>query len=98
MYLFLTGVLAGFSAIVGLFFLRFWWRLGDRLFLYFALAFWIMALNRLGLALSGDGIAPDALYWIRALAFAILIVGIVGKNLSGRKTSEPAEQALAGKE
>ena len=46
------GALAMASAVAGLFFLRFWRETRDRLFAMFALAFWVLGVNWLGLALA----------------------------------------------
>lgn len=79
----LTGALAMAFAVAGLCFLRFWRDAGDRLFLFFALAFFILAVNRLGLGLVAQGgLKGDALYWVRFLAYALILVAIVDKNRS----------------
>ena len=51
MKLLLAGALAMGFGIAGLFFLRFWRKTRDRLFALFALSFFVMALNRVMLAL-----------------------------------------------
>jgi hypothetical protein len=77
------GVLATGFAVSGLFFLRFWRDTRDRLFAFFALAFFLMAVNRLGFAFVSDrGDRGDYLYWIRLLAFAIILVAIIDKNIA----------------
>ena len=71
------------SAIAGLFFLRFWIKTHDRLFLLFAIAFWLMSLNWLGVALFGRDEANVALlYIIRLVAFLLILIGIIDKNRS----------------
>jgi hypothetical protein len=81
MYQMITGAMAMGLAVAALFFLRFWRETHDRLFGLFALSFLIMALNRIGLALilttSAHG---DNLYWIRFLAFGLILVAILDKN------------------
>jgi hypothetical protein len=52
MELFMMGAIAMASAIVALFFLRFWRDTGDRLFAIFALSFLLLGITRLGLAAS----------------------------------------------
>jgi hypothetical protein len=52
MEFFMMGAIAMASAIVALFFLRFWRDTGDRLFAIFALAFLLLGITRLGLAAS----------------------------------------------
>jgi hypothetical protein len=83
--LFLHGALATASAIAGLFFLRFW-RVGrDRLFLFFAAAFWVLALDWTVIALVEID-ANVRHYFIapRVVAFALIIVGVLDKNRRGR--------------
>jgi hypothetical protein len=81
----LTGALAMAFVVAGIFFLRFWRETRDRLFGLFALAFFVLAVNRVGLALaapeSGRG---DYHYWVRFLAFALILVAILDKNRSGK--------------
>jgi gamma-glutamyltranspeptidase len=48
---FMIGAIATASWVAGLFFLRFWWDTSDRLFLIFAIAFWLLALTRLAMVL-----------------------------------------------
>lgn len=74
------GILVGLLA-VGLFFLRFWKKSGDRFFLLFAIAFGVLAVQRLVLA-----VVPPAhesapyIYVARLLAYLIVIYAIVDKN------------------
>lgn len=71
--------------VAGLFFLRFWHDVRDRLFLLFAIAFGLLAVQRVTLALVSE--TPEAalpLYALRLLAFMIIIVAIIDKNRSGR--------------
>jgi len=81
---FLMGVIAMGLAVAGLFFLRFWKETRDRLFAAFALAFFILAVNRVFLALMWQGNEEEAtfLYLVRLLAFVIILIAIVDKNLS----------------
>ncbi len=93
----LLGALAMAFAVAGLFFLRFWRDTGDRLFVFFAMAFFIMAVNRFGLALaSREGLHGDALYWVRFIAFAIILIAIVDKNRSRKTISPDAHVAADG--
>lgn len=74
------GLVAGYL-IAGLFFLRFWVYSHDRLFAMFAAAFWILAIQRLAIALTHAVFENQALFYIlRLLAFIIIIVAIVDKN------------------
>lgn len=77
---FLLGLLTMGAAVIGLFFLRFWRRTRDELFLFFAIGFWLLGLNWLLLALFRRDETLTALYSVRLLAFALIIVGIWRKN------------------
>ena len=85
MDLILSGALAMGMCVAGLFFLRFWRETGDRLFALFALAFALMAANRVQLGLAPRGEAHEAHYWVRFLAFALILVAILDKNGPRRK-------------
>jgi hypothetical protein len=84
---FFTGVLAAGFLVSALFFLRFWSRSRDSLFLAFALAFTLLAIQQALVVFLG---LPDEdrswIYLLRLAAFLILIVAILGKNM-GRKDS-----------
>ncbi len=70
----------------GLFFLRFWHRTHERLFLIFAIAFWLMALNQLALVfLSVPKDEAHFVYLIRISAFALIAYAIVRKNMQEHK-------------
>jgi len=65
----------------GLFFLRFWRDSRDRLFLVFALAFFVLSLNWLALVAAPVATGTHHFaYVIRLVAFVLLLVGIVDKN------------------
>jgi hypothetical protein len=88
MYQFMTGAIAMGFAVATLFFLRFWKDTGDRLFALFALALFIMALNRVGLGiLAQQPPHGDKLYWVRFLAFALILVAILDKNRIPKRPS-----------
>jgi hypothetical protein len=79
--LILWGALGSASVAAGLFFLRFWRLSGERLFLFFTLAFAAFAANWIGLAVAQPPIeSRHYLYIVRLLAFVLIIVGIVDKN------------------
>lgn len=83
-----SGALVAGYAVAGLFFLRFWRETRDRLFGIFAVAFWLLAAQRLALALTEDPNGDQLLlYGIRLLAFVLILVAIVDKN---RGSSRPA--------
>jgi hypothetical protein len=80
-----SGVVSGAiimgNLVAGLFFLKFWTQSADRLFLSFALAFWIFAVQRVLLALFAE--QPDAhvwLYLLRVLGFVVILLAIIDKN------------------
>lgn len=81
MEFFLMGAIAMASCIAALFFLRFWRETGDRLFVVFALAFFLLGITRLGLALSADySEGHTSWYWVRLAAFLLILIAIVDKN------------------
>jgi hypothetical protein len=77
---FLLGLLVATCASAGLFFLRFWRRTADGLFLAFAMAFWMLGLNWLLLAIVETDEVRTALYLIRLLAFVLILAAILQKN------------------
>lgn len=80
---FLQAVSATGAWVAGLFFLRFWRESGDRLFAFFAAAFWLLALSWALLALiSPTEETRPYIYAIRLVAFLLIIGGIVEKNRS----------------
>jgi hypothetical protein len=82
---FLYGASAMGLAAASLFFLRFYRRSADRLFLLFAGAFAMLAVNRVALAmLEAPNEARPIFYVIRLLAFVVILVAIVDKNRQGR--------------
>ena len=82
---FLQGVAATGAWASGLFFLRFWRQSHDRLFAFFAVAFWLLALTWFLLALfHPDEDSRPYVYGIRLVAFILIIVAIVNKNRSAR--------------
>ena len=85
---FLSGAITlGFLVAAG-FFARFWRKTGDRLFLAFAVAFVLLALNQM--LAQWLGAADERVgytYLLRVLGFVIILGAIVDKNLaqSGQK-------------
>jgi hypothetical protein len=78
---FLEGASCLACAAVALVFLRFWHLGRDRLLLLFGLAFAMLAVNRIGIAvLDDDGEAGTFVYLARALAFGLILAAIVDKN------------------
>jgi hypothetical protein len=77
----ISGILLMGYAVAGLHFFRFWKRSRDRLFLIFAIAFWVLGAQRAWLTLGVY--RPGAavyIYTLRLLAFILIIIAIVDKN------------------
>lgn len=82
------GAIAMGFLTAGLFFLRFWRETRDRLFALFALSFFVLAVNRVGIGIaSGPGGVGDYLYWVRLLAFVLILLAILDKNRSREPSS-----------
>lgn len=78
---FLNGAIAMGCWVAGLFFVRFWRETKDRLFGFFAAAFWVLAAERVGLLYAGpDEAARGTVYLARLVGFLLIILGIVDKN------------------
>ena len=85
MQLFLLGMISMGSAVAALLFLRFWRSGGERLFLWFAAAFLVEAVNRALFAWYGATDEATGPYLAARLVFFLLILGgIVEKNVRGR--------------
>lgn len=76
-----TGAIIMGYAVAALFFLKFWRRTGDGLFLAFAGAFLLLAATPLltvSLQIPREEQSP--FYLLRAAAFVIIIIAIVAKS------------------
>lgn len=83
---FINGALTMGFAVAGFFFLRFWARTRDGLFIAFALAFWLLALNAgLVILLGQPREELSFVYLLRLAAFLLIIVAILRKNMGARK-------------
>ena len=95
---FLAGaVTLGFFVAAG-FFLRFWRRTHDRLFLAFGAAFVLLAVNQALAAFLGAGDELTAYtYLLRVLGFVLILYAIIDKNVScGRRPrQESAQRGIA---
>ena len=82
---FLVGGIAVASLVAGLFFFRFWRHTGDRLFVFFALSFWIEAANRFAMLqfLEPNEDVPGY-YVVRLVAYGLIVAAIVDKNRKPR--------------
>lgn len=77
----LMGGIAVGWLVAGLFFFRFWRHTRDRFFLYFALSFWIEALNRVALGLlAGSSENDPVFYGIRLISYGLILLAIWQKN------------------
>lgn len=80
---FISGAIMMACWVAGLFFLRFWRKTGDRLFAIFGLAFWMLAGERVILALiNPENEARTFVYVIRLFAFILILWAILDKNRS----------------
>lgn len=83
---FLAGALTLAYAVAAFYFVHFWQRTKDRLFLAFAAAFALLALNQLAVfALGVDDERYNYAYVLRVLGFVLILVAILDKNLFGRR-------------
>jgi membrane-associated PAP2 superfamily phosphatase len=79
--MFLAGAASVSLMVIAMFFLRFWRKTRDRLFLFFAGAFVILMLERIiraGMEVETEW-APYV-YLVRLAAFILIIIAIVDKN------------------
>jgi uncharacterized membrane protein HdeD (DUF308 family) len=77
----LLGVIATTSITAAIFFLRFWKRTRDSLFLAFAIAFLIEGVNRIAvLEVERPNEGSPWTYVVRLIAFLIILAGILNKN------------------
>lgn len=88
--LFLAGITMTTFAASGLFFIKLWKAAQDRFFAFFAIASGLLSVERIvGLFVQGvfDTTAsppPESSSWIyliRLLAFAMIVIAIVSKNM-----------------
>ncbi len=87
---FVSGLITMGFAVAGLFFLSFWRRTRESLFVAFAVAFWLLALNQLLVTvLHAPEETTSRIYLIRLAAFVIIIVAIVIKNMGREGGGRP---------
>jgi hypothetical protein len=85
-FAYVSGAITMGQLVAGLFFVRFWTRSRDRLFLAFAAAFWLLALNQGIIALAGIPREEQSwVYLLRLAAFLLIILAIVSKNFEARR-------------
>jgi hypothetical protein len=84
----LAGAVAMAYAVAGIFFMCFWARARDGLFLIFAVAFWLFAANQALVGVYGAGAELDvAFYSLRLTGFLLIIIAILRKNLEPRRSA-----------
>jgi hypothetical protein len=77
----ILGAVAMASSVAALFFLRYWRKTRDLLFLLFALAFAVDALTRVALGLGGVASEQEPFFYLaRLVTFALILAGIIHKN------------------
>jgi hypothetical protein len=78
---FLSGAITMGFIVAGLFFLRFWRRTGDGLFLAFWLAFWLLGLAQALLTFIQIPLEERSwLYLLRLAAFSLILGSVWTKN------------------
>lgn len=83
---FLSGAVALAYLVAGVYFLRFWRRTKDALFLGFAVAFMLLALNQIiASALGSTDERAGYSYLLRIVGFLVILGTIIGKNISRSK-------------
>jgi hypothetical protein len=89
---FFAGMITMGLLAAALFFLRFWRRTGDALFVAFGLAFLLFALNQaLTATLEIPREEQSWIYLLRLSGFSLIILAIIGKNLGHRRQRSPTE-------
>jgi hypothetical protein len=85
MIYFISGAVALGYMVAAMFFLKFWRRTADVLFLSFAVAFALLSIGKVVVA-SANIYAEDssAAYLVRLAAFAIIILAVWRKNRPSR--------------
>lgn len=88
---FLWGALSALSLVAAAFFLKFWKRTGDRLFVAFAAGFGILAVHWATLGFFNPAHEGRAYWYLpRFAAFALIVWGVVVKNRSEPLPRGPA--------
>lgn len=83
---FLAGAVTLAYIVASMYFVHFWRRTADRLFLAFAVAFALLALNQLAVfALGVDDERYNYAYILRVLGFVLILLAIVDKNVASRR-------------
>jgi uncharacterized membrane protein HdeD (DUF308 family) len=78
---FLSGAITMGFLVAGFFFLRFWQRTGESLFLAFAAAFWLLGIAQALLSFTDIPVEERSwLFLLRLAAFSLILVSIWKKN------------------
>ena len=82
---FMTGALTMASSVIAHFFLRFWRSTTDRLFLYFSVAFAMLAITW---AMSaGHGTIVRNEHFFRFAAFVLIAYAVINKNRARKRSA-----------
>lgn len=87
---FLAGLVTAGYLVAALFFLKFWRRIGDSLFLAFAAAFALLAVHQAALALLGVENENVGGFYLPRLAAFLLIIGAILRKTLGAASSRHA--------
>jgi hypothetical protein len=83
---FMMGIVTMGHFVAALFFLKFWTKTRDRLFLWFSVAFWLLGLNRVAMLvttlLTEELKEHHLVYWVRFLGYVVILIAILDKNRS----------------
>lgn len=83
---FLSGAVTAGFLVAAAFFWRFFRKTHDRLFIAFAAAFLLFALNQALLGLFHVATEPESLvYVLRILGFVVILAAILDKNVRPRR-------------
>ena len=83
---FLAGATVMGFALAGLFFLRFWTRTRDQLFLAFTASFWLLGLSQAMLTFSNVSVEERTpLYLLRLAAFILILAAVWRKNAKAKE-------------
>ena len=94
---FLSGATMLACWAIGLFFARFHQETGERLFSSFAVAFWLLAVERLALLMTEiDDETRGFLFVIRLIAFVVILYAILEKNRASRGVGQRQRARASG--
>lgn len=81
---FLSGAVTFGFLVAGLFFLRFWRRTRDELFLSFAIAFALLGVGQWAIMLASNFLEERSWAYLPRLAAFLLIIVAIGRKNRGR--------------